>query len=98
MEAVCIAALAAVSAVLIVNLGLGEAIAKVSGKILQCPICLTFWGSLAALLLYRTDIIVAVLLSIAASYLSNFLGIVLMMCNRLYDWLYGKAKNEHNED
>ena len=97
MEAVWIAALATVSAVLVVNLGLGDAVAKVSGKILQCPMCLSFWGSLAALLLYGTDIIVAVPLSVAAAYVSNYVGIILMMCNRLYDWLYGKTKSKHEE-
>lgn len=98
MEVVWIAALVMISAVLIVNLGLGAAVAKVSGKILQCPICLSFWGVLAALLYYGTDIIVAVPLSILAAYLSNFAGIVLMMLNRLYDWLYGKKESKHAEN
>lgn len=98
MEVVWIAVLAMMSAVMIVHLGLGAAVAKVSGKILQCPICLSFWGVLAALLYHDTDIIVAVPLSILAAYISNFTGIVLMMFNRLYDWLYGKKESKHAEN
>lgn len=99
MEAVWIAILAMLSAVLIVNLGLGDAIAEVSGKILKCPTCLSFWGALAALLYNGTEIIIAVSLSILVAYLSNFVGIVLMMFNRLYTWLYGKetANQDRNE-
>lgn len=88
MDAVWIATLAMVSAILVVNLGLGEAIAKVSGKILQCPVCLSFWGSLIALLYYNTEIIIAVSLSILASYLSNFVGIILMIANKWYEKLW----------
>ena len=98
MEAVWIAILAMLSAVLIVNLGLGEAIAEVSGKMLKCPICLSFWGALAALLYNSTEIITAVSLSILVAYLSNFVGIVLMMLNRLYTWLYGKETANQNRN
>lgn len=97
MEAVWIATLAMLSAVLIVNLGLGDAVAQVSGKILQCPTCLSFWGALAALLYDGTDIIIAVSLSILVAYLSNFVGIGLMMLNRLYTWLYGKETTNRDK-
>lgn len=96
MEAVWIAMLVMLSAVLIVNLGLGEAIAEISEKILKCPTCLSFWGALAALLYDGTDIVIAVSLSILVAYLSNFVGIVLMMFNRLYSWLYGKETAKPN--
>ena len=98
MEAVWIATLAMLSAVLIVNLGLGDAIAEVSGKILKCSTCLSFWGALAALLYNGTDIVIAVSLSILVAYLSNFVGIVLMMFNRLYTWLYGKETTNQNRN
>lgn len=94
MEAVWIAALAMVSAVLIVNLGLGEAIAQVSGKILQCPTCLTFWGALAALLYHGTEIVVAVSLSILSAYLSNFAGIILMVLNKWYERLWQRNNRQ----
>lgn len=96
MEVVWIAILAMISAVLIVNLGLGDAIAEVSGKILKCPTCLSFWGTLAALIYNGTDIIIAVSLSILAAYFSNFVGIILMMLNRLYTWLYGKETEKRS--
>ena len=94
MEAVWIAALVMISAVLIVNLGLGEAIAQVSGKILQCPTCLTFWGALAALLYHNTDIVIAVSLSILAAYLSNFTGIILMILNKWYERLWQRNSRQ----
>jgi hypothetical protein len=77
-----------IAATLIVNLGLGEAVAKVSGKILQCPLCLSFWGTMAALLYSGADIIVTVVLSILMAYLSNFFGIILMILNQWYDKLW----------
>lgn len=98
MEAVWIAVLAMLSAVLIVNLGLGDAIAEVSGKILKCPVCLSFWGALAALVYNGTDIVIAVSLSILVAYLSNFVGIALMMLNRLYITLYGKETANQNRN
>lgn len=98
MEAVWIAVLAMLSAVLIVNLGLGDAIAEVSGKILKCPVCLSFWGALAALVYNGTDIVIAVSLSILVAYLSNFVGIALMMLNRLYIMLYGKETANQNRN
>lgn len=77
-----------IAATLIVNLGLGEAIAKVSGKILQCPLCLSFWGTMAALFYSGADIIMTVVLSILMAYLSNFFGIILMILNQWYDKLW----------
>ena len=94
MEAVWIAVLAMLSAVLIVNLGLGEAIAQVSGKILKCPICLSFWGALAALLYNGTEIIIAVSLSILAAYLSNFVGIILMILNKWHERLWQRNSRQ----
>lgn len=79
-----------VAATLIVNLGLGEAIAKVSSKILQCPLCLSFWGTMAALLYSGVNIVVTVVLSIFMAYLSNFFGIILMVLNQWYDKLWQK--------
>lgn len=94
MEAVWIAMLAMLSAVLIVNLGLGEAIAEVSGKILKCSTCLSFWGALAALLYHGTEIVIAVSLSIIVAYLSNFVGIVLMILNKWYERLWQRNSKQ----
>lgn len=97
MEAVVIATIVMISSVLVVNLGLGEAIAKVSNKILQCHTCLTFWSTMAALTYKGTDIIITVSLSIIVAYLSNFFGLLIMILNRLYTWLYGK-ENDKNDN
>lgn len=92
MGMVWIALSVMVAATLIVNLGLGEAIAEVSGKILRCPVCLSFWASLAALMHSGADIVWAVVLSISVAYLSNFFGILLMILNNWYDKLW--TRNE----
>lgn len=94
MDVVWIALSAMVSATLIVNLGLGEAVAKVSGKILQCHVCLSFWGTMAALLYNESGIINAVVLSIIMAYLSNFFGIFLMVLNKLYNELWKRNNME----
>lgn len=77
-----------VASTLIVNLGLGEALADVSGKILKCPTCLTFWGTLVTLYCYKADIITMLVLSIFVAYLSNYFGLILSMLNKLYDRLW----------
>lgn len=80
-----------VASVLVVNLGLGEAIAKVSDKVLQCPTCLTFWGTLGALLYNGADVVLAVVLSILMAYVSNYFGILLTVLNRLYEKLWERS-------
>lgn len=92
MEAVWIVLSVMVSAVLITNLGLGDAIAEVSGKILKCPLCLSFWASLVVLLWHGENIIVAVALSILASYLSNYFGLLMAVLNKLYTRLWQKTE------
>lgn len=92
MEAFWIMCTVMVSAVLIVNLGLGDAIAEVSGKVLKCPLCLSFWGTLVALLWHGEGIIVAVALSITASYLSNYFGLLVAVLNKLYARLWQKTQ------
>ena len=80
------------ASVLIVNLGLGEAIAEVTSKILKCPICLSFWGVFVALVISGTDVVLSVVLSIFMAYLSNFFSILLWVANLLYDKLWKRIK------
>ena len=95
MMAVWIALTVMMAATLIVNLGLGKAIADVSGKVLNCSTCLSFWGVLAALLYTGHNIVLSVVLSIFAAYLSNFFGIVLMVLNKIYNTLWERnSKNQ----
>ena len=88
MAMIWIALAVMVAATLIVNLGLGKAIADVSGKILKCPTCLTFLGTLVTLYCYKADIITMLALSIFMAYLSNYLGLILSILNKLYDRLW----------
>ena len=46
------------------HMGLPEAIMKVASKIARCPKCLSFWVTLAVLILYDCDLIVAIALSV----------------------------------
>ena len=77
-----------VASTLIINLGLGEAIADVSSKILKCPVCLTFWSTMASMYYYDADITTMLVLSISMAYLSNYFGLILSMLNKLYDRLW----------
>lgn len=76
-----------VCAVLAQHLGLSEAIAEVIGKVAKCPMCLTFWSVAATLWLHGEGIIVTVALSILAAYLSNYVGLILLMLQEVYLWL-----------
>lgn len=88
MVMIWIALAVMVASTLIVNLGLGEAIADISGKILKCPTCLTFWGTLVTLYFYKADIITMLVLSIFVAYLSNYFGLIISTLNKLYDRLW----------
>lgn len=88
MGMIWIALAVMVASTLIVNLGLGEAIADVSSKILKCPVCLTFWSTMASLYYYDADIIIILVLSISMAYLSNYFGLVIYGLNLLYDKIW----------
>lgn len=83
-----------VAATLIQHLGLAEAIAGVFGKIVRCNQCFVFWSALASLVYSGCNIIQAVVLSILASYLSNWLILILIQLQRLFDYIYGKEKDK----
>lgn len=88
------ALLTLISATLIQHLGLAEAISKVITKITSCNQCFTFWLTLAALFYKGCDPIGAVVLSIFASYLSNWFILLLMYIQRLFTHLYDKEKDK----
>lgn len=85
MDMIWMALAIMVASTLIVNLGLGEAIADVSSKILKCPVCLTFWSTMAYMYYYGADITTMLMLSISMAYLSNYFGLVVYLFNLLYD-------------
>lgn len=88
MGMIWIALAVMIASTLIVNLGLGEAIADVSSKILKCPVCLTFWSTMASMYYYDADIITMLVLSISMSYLANYFGLVIYGLNLLYDKIW----------
>lgn len=71
-----------------VHLGLFEAICEVASKIAVCYKCACFWGCMAAMVISGADAITAVTLSIIAAYLSNWVGLLLVQLNKLYDVLW----------
>lgn len=88
-----VAIVAMVIASLAHHMGLSEAVVKVASKIARCPKCLSFWGTLAVLILYNYNLIVAIALSIAMAYASYYFGLILDVLHDLYDWLW-RRKNK----
>lgn len=73
------------------HLGLSEAIARIVLKIASCPKCMTFWCVLLSLILFDFDILYALLLSMLMAYLSHYFNLLLLMLNKLYEWLWQKG-------
>lgn len=80
-----VALIAMVVAVLACHLGLSEAFAKVVSKIARCPKCLTFWLVLLVLMVTCENTIVAIALSLLCAYLSNWVGLLLLWLNKVYN-------------
>lgn len=80
-----VALIAMVVACLAHHLGLSEAIAKVVSKVARCPKCLTFWLVLLVLMITCENTIVAISLSLLCAYLSNWVGLLLMWLNKVYN-------------
>ena len=73
------------------NLGLIDAIIEVIVKISKCPMCCCFWVTLIVTIYFGYNVIVSTMLSIAMAYISNYIGIVLLLFNRLYEYLWQRA-------
>lgn len=78
----------AFTATLAVHLGLPEAIAEVATKISKCERCCTFWCTAAALWYDGADLIAIVALSIFASYLSHWIGLSLIVMQKIFTRLW----------
>ena len=74
------------------HLGLTEAISSVLARISKCYRCVTFWGTLTALLALKKGIFEALFLSILMSYLSNFFALSLLWMQRQYNILWEKVE------
>lgn len=90
---VWIALMSMMAACLAQHLGLAEAVASVIHKVAKCPKCMTFWTTLAVLISLGCEPFTASALSILMSYLSHYFGLVLMVLNKVYDWLWQKGSN-----
>ena len=76
--------------VIATQLGLSKAIVEVLSKVASCPMCCTMWCTLAALLYEGYNVIAAITLALIMSYLSNFIGLIFMGLQHLYDLLWEK--------
>lgn len=81
----------AFAATLAVHLGLPEAIAEVVSKIAKCEKCCSFWLTIAALLYSGADLIAIVALSILAAYLSHWIGVLLIVMQKLFTRLWQRV-------
>lgn len=76
------------------HLGLTEEAAKITDKIAGCPKCCSFWIALFVLLFNGCNLFVAVALALLVAYLSFYFGLILMLLQRLYNWLWQKVNQE----
>lgn len=83
---------AVIAACLGVHLGLFEAICKILSKIASCAKCSSFWLCVLALLSAGADIIAVVALSLIAAYLSNWVAIILVLLNDLYERVWQRIR------
>lgn len=82
------------AATIAVHLGLAQAICNVLCKVCKCHKCMSFWITLAVLLLIGCNIIVAAMLSLIMSYMSNWFGLLLMWLNDKYGELWLKLNRK----
>lgn len=91
MEWVLIALISMVVGVTAHHLGLTEEAAKIVKKIAGCPKCCSFWLSLAVLTYKGCEPCLSVVLSLFVAYFSFYYGLILMLLQRLYNWLWEKV-------
>ena len=87
------AAMVLTCSVLFIGMGLSGEIQRIVGiswRILNCPKCLTFWSTLAVLLLGRHQVLPSVAVSFLASYAAMWLTLVLDAASVKYNRLYEK--------
>jgi hypothetical protein len=82
--------IAVVVATLGAHLGLWSAIARVIAKIAKCERCASMWLSLSVLFYSGCEPIAAIALSVLGSYLSSYVGLILVFLNRVYSKLWRK--------
>ena len=83
-----------VTATLAVHLGLSVEVGKILTKILSCPKCLTFWGSVTILYLIGCSAYLAVVLSLLGAYIANWFGFMLIKLQKLYNKLWQRLNDK----
>ena len=83
-----IAVLLMIVATVATHLGLSQAIGTVVTKVCKCHKCLSFWLTLFGLIVAGCPVVIAALLSLLAAYVSNWLVLLLIKLNHLYELLW----------
>lgn len=73
------------------HLGLTEEAAEIVKKIADCPKCCSFWISFSVLMYSGCDILSSATLSMLVAYLSFYFGLLLILLQKLYNWLWQKV-------
>ena len=89
-----LALMAMIIACLAQHLGLPQAIAMVMAKVAKCSKCLTFWITLIVLLIAGCNIIIAIMLAVVMAYASYYFGLVIILLQSMYEWLWEKVNKE----
>lgn len=72
------------------HLGLTEEVARIASKIAKCPKCCSFWLTFAVLVYLGCNPFITVALSMFVAYLSYYFGLILILLQKLYNWLWQK--------
>lgn len=83
-----VASIALVVGILAHHLGLADAVARVMMKIAKCVKCLVFWLVLTSLVFCHYNLLCAVGVALISSYLSHWLGLLLMWLAKIYNKIW----------
>jgi hypothetical protein len=83
--------MAAVFATVGVHLGLFEAVTGVIGRMARCEKCCSFWFCLMVAWYTGENIVSAFFYAIVAAYLSHWIGLLLILLNKIYERLWQRV-------
>lgn len=83
-----------IAATVVTHLGLSQAISQVINKVCKCHKCLSFWATLLVLVLIGCNVVIAAMLSLLMSYVSNWFGLLLIWLNDKYGELWLKLNQK----
>lgn len=79
------------------HLGFVEKAYAICGKIAECAMCSTMWGTLVVLLILGSGFFEAVALSFLAAYLSNWFGLLLAWFAEKYDKIWQRNNSNKSQ-